>query len=325
MSESVTQKKAPVAVVQEDHLTLEVRKMVNDSKEKKIAYLRRRLGAKVAKDRPLGIFISNERLDQALQELRTMFLLAADGITGLGLAIWGPQGVGKSMLIRTLIHDLEEEGLCQGHDIVWMDIRSTSGEKRLLKAILRELRVDFSRRDDTDTLLDSVVKALEDKKVKILALDEIHNILAGETLAQETLNLIKFLWNNTSTAIVLLGTDRMAELMEKDADHEMRGRFIMFELIRWTSSDDATYLEFLRSVEERIPLPEPSKLYSKRKATMIFERSGGVPRGSLHIVREAAIEAIAVDAKNISDDHIQSVLKRYQLTSDSGKSAGGTR
>lgn len=316
----------PAVLGGEDHLIPETRILLRKPPEERIAFLRKRLGAKVHKDKPLGIWIPYERSKLGVKKLREMYLLAADGLTDLGLAIYGPTGVGKSMLIRKLVDDLTREGICKGGDIVWMDIRETAGEKRLLKAILRELRVDFSSHDDTDTLLDRVLNALKDQEVKMLVFDEIHNLLTGETYTQETLNAIKYLWNNSTTAIVLVGTERVKDLIEKeDKDKEMDGRFLQFELHGWIGSGDPNYLEFLTLAETRIPLPNPSHLASKRIADMLFEWSRGTARRLLWLIRETAIEAIESNSHQMSETHFQSVLGRYQLLSHDQRKVGNQK
>ena len=258
----------------------------------------------------------------ALEKLRQKYMLAMEGITDLGLAIFGAGGVGKSTVILKLREELKKKELCGKYDFLWMDVRSTAGDKRLISAMLTELHEKFSLRDNAQTLLDKLIDALRNKKVKMVILDEILCLLTGQNLTQETLNVIKHIQNNSHTAIVLVGTERLIELIEKaDKDGEMKGRFERLELKKWESADDPNYVQFLALVEARIPLPDASKLSSKQKRTEIYSWSEGITRRALHLIKYAAIEAIKSEAKCISFEQIQSIESGAYLLKELEKAA----
>lgn len=301
------------------HLLPETRKLLTLEKEKKISYLRKNLGAKVVTGTRPGIYcptLTHARIEEALQ---AMFLLAKEG-TGTGFAIWGPPGVGKSELIRKFIYDLTRNGLCLKNEIFWFSAPQTSGEKRFLENFLRAVgERNINKRDDTETMLVRLMEKLVSMGVKMVFLDEIHFLLAGETLTQETLNVIKRLHNDLPITIVLVGTKRLLDVLEADDADEMSGRFPAVGIQSWKRSDaedeDSDYVQVLAQVEMRLPLPARSELARKYKM-VILEFSKGSPREAYALIREATVAAINDKSPRIEPKHFEvarsSPLLAYQ-------------
>lgn len=114
--------------------------------------------------------------------------------------------------------------------------------------------------------------------VRLLVIDELHNLLCGPSSRQrEILGLIRYLGNELRIPIVALGT--------KDArpgfwlDDQLQNRFQPFLLSMW--GDDAETGRLLASFETVIPLRGRSGLGLPASRKVIVERSEGLI-GEMH-------------------------------------------
>ena len=147
-------------------------------------------------------------------------------------------------------------------DIVVIEAPPTSGEKRFLIALLRALGANgYEGRGDNDSRISTLIQLANSSGKKMLIVDETHNVLTGLVHTQETLNLLKFLYNNIDMSIVLVGTERAKEVITSDQVGEMKWRFPCSELPAFTAVT-LEFREILRLAESFIPLANPSYLCS---------------------------------------------------------------
>lgn len=316
--------------VPNDHLLPEVRALLSLPLEDKVAFLKKRLAIRVVKEKSADsvIYIPRKVYDDISEEMKDSFLLAKEKSPCSCLAMAGPPGTGKSEFIRQWIAEMVTKGLCKSNEVLWFDIERTSGQKRLYEAILAKLGVMYNNRDNADELLRLVLDELESRGVKMLIIDEFHNLLAGDTTIQETLNAVKYMYNNSTLAIVLAGTPRIETLIKADTDGEMEGRFPVWKVLKWEaqkSEDDELYEDYINTLnllEMWLPLPEPSRLSSATRATMILEWSHGVPRYVFLLVKGAAIIAIKNNSTRIRDEDFERAKVRLPFLYSEDKGEG---
>ena len=116
------------------------------------------------------------------------------------------------------------------------------------------------------------LRILQKIKVRLLVIDEVHNVLSGSASAQrEFLNLIRFLGNQLRIPIVCVGT--------KDAyfairsDDQLENRFEPLTLPLW--QDDTEFSSLLLSFASTLPLRQPSKLDTPDLMRFILDKSEG--------------------------------------------------
>jgi hypothetical protein len=138
--------------------------------------------------------------------------------------------------------------------------------------------------------------------VKILILDEIHNLLAGTAAKQRmVMNVLKSLGNELQISLVGVGTKDASLILHSDPQHA--SRFDIYTLPKWELNKD--FLSLLASFELRLPLKFPSNLKAREKATLLFSISGG-NLGDLHrLLIECATTAILSGEEEISVNTIQ--------------------
>ena len=147
-----------------------------------------------------------------------------------------------------------------------------------------------------------VLRYLKMVKVKLLIIDEIHNILAGRSDNQrEFLNVLRYLGNELRIPMVCSGT-RDAYLALR-SDPQLENRFEPFLLPTWKSG--AEYESILASFAKLMPLRKPSELSSPNIAAKILARSEGVLGEISTILRRAAQKAIKEGEERITEKTLE--------------------
>lgn len=177
-------------------------------------------------------------------------------------------------------------------------------EGRLYGAILLALFAPFSHRDRAEKKLIQIVKLLTRLETKVLIIDEVHNILAGNGMKiRGVLNAIKNLGNELKISIVGAGTQDAYRAIQTDP--QLSNRFEPAPLPRWNLDDD--FMRLLASFERVIPLAQPSVLTERSLAIKIHSLSEGLLGEVSSLLRKAAEAAILDGSEKISKKLLDSV------------------
>ena len=139
--------------------------------------------------------------------------------------------------------------------------------------ILQSLCVPYRNGDKVNKkreLIDHYFKICE---IKMLIVDEIHNILIGAISKQKAfMNSLKNLSTELQIPVVIVGTPDA--LHATNTDTQINNRFKPIALRKWHF--DRNYLSLLASLEKIIPLKNPSYLSSNKELSeYIFDTSEG--------------------------------------------------
>lgn len=139
--------------------------------------------------------------------------------------------------------------------------------------ILQSLCVPYRNGDKVNKkreLIDHYFKICE---IKMLIVDEIHNILIGAISKQKAfMNSLKNLSTELQIPVVIVGTPDA--LHATNTDTQINNRFKPIALRKWHF--DRNYLSLLASLEKIIPLKNPSYLSSNKELSeYIFDISEG--------------------------------------------------
>jgi ATP-dependent Clp protease ATP-binding subunit ClpA len=221
------------------------------------------------------------------------------------LMLVGESNNGKTMIINRFKEMNSSFTTAQGETTIpciVVECPPTPDEGRLYNAILTELMVPHKSHDHIDKRRDQVVGVLKNIKLKILILDEVHNILSGHpTKQRQMLNTIKYLGNTLQIPIIAAGT--MDALRAIATDPQLANRFDRFILDTWNL--DKEYLRLLASFDKSLPLKKESKLASKDVSIEIHNMSEGIIGEVFSILSKAATEAIKSGDEVISLDSLR--------------------
>lgn len=235
------------------------------------------------------------------------------------LLILGPTNNGKSMLLNyfcrrhpPILHDKNVRDFVSlsGYKevpVALMQMPPYPDTRRFYSVLLDYLGVEVRATTRNSTLEVLAMNEMKKKKVRMLMIDELHNLLAGrQPQQQEFLNIIRFLGNDLQIPIVGVGT--RDAYMAISSDIQLENRFIPFYLSPWAEDED--YYALLASFARVLPLKKPSQLQEKSIANYIFNETGGILGEIAMLLCMAAEKAVYSGAEHINDTVLQ--LTKYQ-------------
>ncbi|PRG50547.1 TniB family NTP-binding protein [Burkholderia gladioli] len=232
------------------------------------------------------------------------------------LLIVGDTNNGKTMLIERFCsqHPADDNPSGEGVIVPVLSIQAppVPDEGRFYNAILELLFAPYKPNDRVDKKQLQVVKLLRYVGLKILVIDEIHHVLAGNLNRQRAfLNVLKFLGNELQVPIVAAGTRDAFRALQTDP--QLANRFEPALLPRWELNND--FLRLLASFERMLPLREASNLHDTALASRLFSMSEGYIGELSRVLTKAAAYAVESGAERID----AKVLDRIDWVSPSDR------
>ena len=224
------------------------------------------------------------------------------------LLLVGPTNNGKTMIIDKFRRDhppIEASTTREGVaniPVLKVQMPSAPDERRFFGTILDALGVPDRPNDRIATKQDVAVRLMRATKVRLLIIDEVHNVLSGARNQQRRfLNLLRWLGNELQIPLVGVGTAEALRAIR--SDDQLVNRFEPIPLPVWTENDE--YLRLLRTLEAVLPLRRPSGLARPALAAKIFALSEGILGEIVAIVTRAAAHAVLTGAEAITSKLIE--------------------
>ena len=107
--------------------------------------------------------------------------------------------------------------------------------------------------------------------------------------------------NDLKISIVAVGTSDAPVAFQSDS--QMSSRFTLFEIPRWTESDD--FRRLLRAFEQALPLRRPSDLVQRPIVQFLISASGGLLGEVSRLLTHAAEQSIEDHSERISLQHLE--------------------
>jgi hypothetical protein len=164
-------------------------------------------------------------------------------------------------------------------------------------AVLEEMAFPHLLSDRGSKRKEAAVRLMRDTEVRMLIIDEVHNLLSGSRLQQRRLlNLLRWLGNELKIPLVAVGTAEALHAIQ--SDDQLANRFEPIALPPWRSGKE--YQLLLKTLEAVLPLRCPSELAKPAIANKIVSASEGILGEVVSIVTRAAILAILTGQECIS-------------------------
>lgn len=216
------------------------------------------------------------------------------------LLIVGDTNNGKTMLVERFKkqHPASENPSGEGISVPVLVIQAppVPDEGRFYNTILEALFAPFKPNDRVDRKQFQSIKLLRYVGLKMLVIDEIHHVLAGNMNKQRAfLNVIKYLGNELQVPIVGVGTKDAFRAIQTDP--QLANRFEPAVLPLWKFDDE--FLRLLKSFEMLLPLRHASQLYDTGLAATIFSMAEGHIGELSKLLAEAAVFAVQSGSERI--------------------------
>ena len=224
----------------------------------------------------------------------------------------GDSNNGKSSILRTFVQRnpsrgwmTDEAGTPQlrAIPVLLMDMPRQRQDELFWKAMLQGLACAAPRRNED--LEPFACSLLEQFEVRVLVIDEVHDLLLEGTPRQHRsrLKLLKSLSNRLRLPIVVAGTHE-AEAALAIAE-EVDNRFEPFVLPRWNL--DRNFRGFVAAYERLLPLKQPSGLAERETLIPLYNVCDGTIGRMVRVLKRAAVAAIESGAEKIDAELIGKV------------------
>lgn len=207
------------------------------------------------------------------------------------LLLIGPTNNGKSMLVEKFRrqHPPSTSADQEFIPVLCVQMPSEPSVTRFYVALLAVLGAPLRPRQHLAELERLALSLLRSVGVRLLVIDELHNILAGHGDGRrEFLNLLRFLGNELHIPLVGVGT-REAYLAIR-SDDQLENRFEPLMLPLWEVNDETCSL--LASFAAAFPLQRPSYIATPDMARYLLTRSEGTIGELAHLLTVAAVAAV---------------------------------
>lgn len=258
----------------------------------------------VMRDRWVGYDVA-EKILRRMQSLLEM----PKRVRMPNLLIIGEGGNGKTHILREF---LQQHPVCDRPEantasvpVVFLNSPSEPNAGALAQRIIRAIGSPFHQSNSKSGKILAAIDQLRLVNARVLIIDEIHDVLSGSK-SLEVLKMLKDISNETRIPIIGAGTVVAQSALAVDSQLEQR---FSYEKIPFWSIDTTDkkldYQRFVKSLELKIPLPEPSNLFAEKKLSEIFDHAGGRIGDIANVVTEAAVLALRAEEPNISLDRLR--------------------
>ena len=207
------------------------------------------------------------------------------------LLLLGPTNNGKSMIIEKFRRTHPPISLSDREQtpVLCMQMPPDPSPGRFYLALLTALGTPTRPRNRVHELEQQALMLLRATGVRMLIIDELHNVLAGrDNVRREFLNVLRFLGNELRIPLAAVGT-RDAYLAIR-TDPQLENRFHPMTLPVWTNTADTRSL--LASFSTSFPLRKPSHLTSPEMTDYLLTRSEGTIGELTTLLTAAAVTAV---------------------------------
>lgn len=224
------------------------------------------------------------------------------------LLIVGDTNNGKTMLVQRFknLHPAIDNPSGEGIQapVLLVQAPPVPDEGRFYNAILELLFAPYRPSERVDKKQFQALKLLRYVGLKVLIIDEVHHILAGNMNRQKAfLNVIKYLGNELQISIIGVGTKDAFRALQTDP--QLSNRFEPVTLPRWEMDHD--FQRLVASFERMLPLKQASNLAQQDMASSLYAMSEGYIGELSRLLSEASVLAINSGTETISAKTLQQV------------------
>jgi len=226
------------------------------------------------------------------------------------LLLHGDSNIGKTQIVRKFIRDhppsFDERRGVEKRQVISMQMPPLPDQQRFYSALLFEIGAPHNPKAGVSVLEGLTRTLLRAMKPRMLVVDEVHHLLAGNYREQRAaMNLLKYLANDLQMSVVLVGTADAVVALQTDP--QMSSRFSPMELPRWAESED--FRRFLHAFEKLLPLKRPSSLAQRDLVRFVLATTGGLTGAVAQLLTHAAEIAIRDGSERIGLAHLEEVAQ----------------
>ena len=221
-----------------------------------------------------------------------------------GLMVYGSSGIGKTMIATRMAARFpaeynQELGVTRT-PILLLQAPPAPDERRFYQHILSTIGAPVFGRHTVAELEIRALSHLRDMDLKMIMVDEVHNLLAGTFREQRRfLNMLRFLTNDLKVSLVVFGVNEAVDAIR--GDDQLARRLDEHYLPLW--EDDVEFSRLIQTLISAMSLKETSSL-SVQSLRKILGVSGGITSRIFIMMKALAIDAIETGKECITDEAV---------------------
>ena len=253
------------------------------------------------------IWIGFPRAEQVLDRLQS--LIEAPRQTRMpGLLVHGASGIGNTMIAPSPSgrHAQESDPMAgvTHTPLLLLQAPPAPDERRFYLHILAAVGAPATaiavRSQNVASLEVRVIALLRDLGLRMIMIDEVHNLLAGTHREQRRfLNVLRYLSNELEVSLVCFGVSEAVDAIRGDV--QLARRLDEHHLPNWR--DDSEFSNMIQTLIAAMPLEKKSNLKVK-SLRQILALTGGITSRVFSLVKDLAIDAIRSGEECITDDAV---------------------
>jgi len=223
------------------------------------------------------------------------------------LLLVGPTNNGKTMIVEKFRRAHPATPASQTENgaahipVLRVQMPAGPDEPRFFGAILEELGFPHVLSDRVSKRQDAALRMMRETRVRVLIIDEVHNILSGTRLQQRRLlNLLRWVGNELQISLIAVGTAEALHAVQ--SDDQLANRFEPVGLPPWRAGTE--FEQLLSTLEAVLPLRSPSNLAGSDLSHKILAMAEGILGEIVSIVTRAAVRAVSTGRESITADLI---------------------
>lgn len=241
------------------------------------------------------IFVQHPDFSIAVNALDRVFQLGRELAMPQGMCLIGPSGVGKTSVIKYFMASLPESPMyAKKHAVLTLRAHERSTLGYIVSTLLRAIDypivgVNARQLYRQRTVL---IAALHAYNTRLLFIDEAHRLLrvsdrtALSTRDHEIAEFVCEVMDEAGVGVVLAGTDRLVDLMEKDSHLASRIPG-MYRLQPFQPGPQ--WIGFIRAFIKQCTVFDLKPLGSGNLPSGLWAATGGSPRGTKRLITEAVL------------------------------------
>jgi Bacterial TniB protein len=224
------------------------------------------------------------------------------------LLIVGDTNAGKTMLANRFVqvHPASDNPVGDAVIVPVLVVQAPPGpdENRFYNTILEGLGAPYTPRERVAQKQVQVLRLLKHIGLRMLIIDEGHNVLSGPVTKQrQFLHVLKYLGNDLQIPLVGVGIKEALRALQ--ADPQLANRFEPVALPRWRL--DQEFQRLLVSFERALPLRTASRLADEPLARKLLALSEGSLGELTTLLSAAAVYAVTSGAERIDAEVLAAI------------------
>ncbi|MEU9623189.1 TniB family NTP-binding protein [Streptomyces sp. NPDC048155] len=268
------------------------------------------------------IIVETPTVREVLHQGRLLTLVNRREISARrGLIVSGPWATGKSTAIKQLgrAHELRVRQRFPDHDripVVYISAPPNGSPRKLAVRFAHFLGLPLKSRHNEMDIADAVCEILTEARCDLVVVDEIHNINLATSSGKDLSDHLKHFAEHIPATFVYAGINVEREgLFTGVRGKQIAARCVMQYTANFPYSTE--WRSMIATMEDalRLHLHEPGTL--AKLAKYLHSRTGGSISSLSHLVRAAAITAIANGSERLTRRLLETIAVDHNMQSDS--------